>query len=150
MNLQKQPNKWSCLLAAFAIALDIPIVQLIDELGHDGSEIIWPDHEEPLNRRSFSIHEMFYLSYEAGYSVMLFNKVWDSRPTYSAQPLMKNPPNGFFNESLLKNKGVLVGRINGQRHAVAYQDSMCFDPNGTIYAIDKFNIETFFALFQRQ
>ena len=149
MNIQKQPNSWSCLVTAFAMAMDIPVEQLINELGHNGSEILWPNYPEPLRRRAFSFDEMMYLAYESGYTVMLFNKEWNSRPRYEAQPLLKEPPQEYWNDVLSNNIGVLSGRINGQRHAVAYEKGNCYDPNGTIYPIEKFSIETFWALFPR-
>lgn len=58
MELQKQPNDWSCLLTAFSMALHIPIERLIDMIGHDGSERIWPDFPEPQCYRSFHPQEL--------------------------------------------------------------------------------------------
>ena len=40
------------------MALGVELDQLLAWLGHDGSDIIWPDKPEPHNRRSFHIQEM--------------------------------------------------------------------------------------------
>ena len=51
---QYQPNRWSCMATAFAMALGIEVSKLIDSIGHDGSEIVEANLElEPL-RRGFS------------------------------------------------------------------------------------------------
>ena len=63
MQLQKQPNKWSCLPTSFAIVLNCPVQEIFDYLGHDGSEIIWPENKDPFNRRAFHIQEMIDFAY---------------------------------------------------------------------------------------
>ena len=58
MKLQKQPNRWSCLPTSFAILLNIDVSNIFDFLGHDGSDILWPDLDDPYCRRSFHLQEM--------------------------------------------------------------------------------------------
>lgn len=54
----KNPNAWSCLPTAFAIALNVDIQHILDYVEHDGSEIIYSDLAEPLCRRGFHPQEM--------------------------------------------------------------------------------------------
>lgn len=55
---QKKPYRWGCLPTAFANTLCVSYDTLITIVGHDGSEIIRPDKEEPLNRRGFHPQEL--------------------------------------------------------------------------------------------
>lgn len=66
MYLQTQPNKWSCLPTALANALRDDVRIYWDYLGHDGSEIVWPELPEPQCRRGFHIQEMVDLAYKLG------------------------------------------------------------------------------------
>lgn len=50
---QIQPNRWSCLITAWAMVLGEPVLDLISELGHDGSKIMIQNVPEPLCRRGF-------------------------------------------------------------------------------------------------
>lgn len=54
----KSTDKWTCLLDSFAMCLDIDPAIITKELGHDGSQIIWPGHYDPYCRRGFHIDEM--------------------------------------------------------------------------------------------
>jgi hypothetical protein len=58
MRIQTQPTRWSCAATAFAMALDVPVAELIESIGHDGSEIIWPDLPDPMCRRGFHSQEL--------------------------------------------------------------------------------------------
>jgi hypothetical protein len=69
MEIQVQPNRWSCLPTAFAMVLDIPVSQIFDYLGHNGEAIVWPQLEEPRCRRSFHIQEMIDFCFSKKYSV---------------------------------------------------------------------------------
>ena len=40
------------------MALDVPVAELIESIGHDGSEIIWPDLPDPMCRRGFHSQEL--------------------------------------------------------------------------------------------
>jgi hypothetical protein len=66
---QIKPNRWSCLVTAFAMALDIPVAELIRLVGHDGSEIVNPELPEPGCRRGFHIQEMIEACWSQGHSV---------------------------------------------------------------------------------
>ena len=63
MELKAQRNRWSCLLTAMSMVLDVDEELLISELGHDGSAIIFENLPEPYCRRSFHIQEFVYLCY---------------------------------------------------------------------------------------
>lgn len=148
MNLQLSPNTWSCLATSFAMALDVPVKELIKEIGHDGSEIVFPNLVDPFNRRSFHPQEFIEPCLKRGVVFLVVEAV----PTISA-------PNSFARhkiefqegyiprlERYLRNyPGVLVGEIKGNPHSVSWDRKLCFDPNGFRYQVKEFVIREFLA-----
>jgi len=65
---QSQPNRWSCSVAAAAMAMHVPVAELIDKIGHDGSEIKC-DLPEPLCRAGFAPQEIIDVAFEYGWSI---------------------------------------------------------------------------------
>lgn len=110
-------NNWSCLPAAFAHCMGVSLERMIELIGHDGSQVIWPDQPSPLNRRGFHIQEILSV-------VHLLN--------YSSMPVQLNPTlsNGYgpsiqisdtFFEAAKSWLGVHLGPSDtGINHAVAY------------------------------
>jgi hypothetical protein len=72
MQLMKQPNRWSCLTTSFAMVLNITYDELIKEIGHDGSKLMWPDLPDPMCRQSFHIQELILCCYRRGLAVIPF------------------------------------------------------------------------------
>jgi hypothetical protein len=143
MKLQKQPNKWSCLPSAFAMAIDISVETIIEVVGHDGSEIIYPDLDEPYGRRSFHIQEMINVCMlnNTGVIPIQTNPVSyvDSEHIYSVPAI---DVMDYYTELY---SGVMVGLgLQGRPHAVAWDKKLVHDSNGLVYSLDKFRIETFF------
>lgn len=144
---QIQPNGWSCLPTAFAIALDVPVENIFNFLEHDGSEIIWPDEAEPYNRRGFHIHEMYAFCLENGYAVTPTAPLLmlHSKPTVEGFEIK----NAHFQEYFTKYNGVLTGRTKfGMGHAVAVVDYQLIDPVSGHAPEDDVEYETFQLLNQ--
>lgn len=122
----KQPNNWSCLLTSFSMVFDLHIEQLITELGHDGSEIFWPDLPEPLCRRSFHIQEFILLGYKFGWLVTPF----EFRPVLGVFPGFKTHEINIGGEEkifeIMKGK---VGVLTSNKHAVAWNGIEVLDPD---------------------
>lgn len=149
MILQESPNKWSCLPTSFAMALDKEVQQVLSLVGHNGSEIIWPKLKEPYCRRSFHIQEMILISYALGYTCTPFEAIPVSKPLGATEPYAIDiaTPQGRMNDLLFDNYGVLIGLgKSGLPHAVAWDGYQIFDPNGTIYNISSFTLETFWYM----
>ena len=68
MRLLRKPERWMCLPASFAMVLDLPLADIFDEIGHDGSQIVWPDLPEPMCRRGFHPQELIHLCLNHGYA----------------------------------------------------------------------------------
>src|SRR5262249_31798948 len=126
MKLQTQPNRWSCLPTSFAMALGVPVAELIAMIGHDGSEVRWVA-PEPFSRAGFHAQELIRCAWKLGFSVTEFQAI----------PLLRNRTSNavkaidnlvFFRHALKQGIGVLTGKaINSSPHAVAWDGQQIFD-----------------------
>lgn len=132
------------------MALYTPVEKLIALLGHDGSEIVWPQFDEPLCRRGFHIQELIFIAWR-NYSRTV--------TPFEALPLLQSgdgepleittlpDPKDRMRELMPHNSGVLTGLTpNGRPHAVAWDGELVYDPNGLVYPIDRFRLETFWMV----
>lgn len=135
MIIQSQPNKATCLITSFAMALDVPVAQLIKLVGHDGLEVL-PEKVY----RGHSIWEMQWICYQYHRTCYEFagketHCVGRSYGTCVATP--------YTLEDLMpRHRGVLVF----YNHATAWDGTRVFDPNGTIYQASKTPIDMFYAI----
>lgn len=145
MQIQKTPNGWSCLLVAFAMAIDEPFQTLINEIGHDGSEKIWLNLPEPYCRRSFHPQEIIDCCFKRNILVTEIERYPISRPGghEHATPYFifdQIPREQRFNSYVQTFSGVLLD----SSHAVAWDGMQLFDPKG--YIINKFEPKIFFGV----
>lgn len=129
---------------AFAIALDVPVQELINIIGHDGSEILFPEDPEPFCRRGFHPQEIIDVCLLKQFGVIAIH----NQPVSELKSGMYTVP--VSSERMpyyLENySGVLTGiGYTGQPHAVAW-GAKIYDPNGLIYDLENFNIEQFFII----
>lgn len=153
---QLQPNNWSCLLTSFAMAYDMPVVDLVDLVGHDGSEIMWPHLAPPNNRRGFHIQELIMAGNSMGYTVTPF----EPRPVLtSADMLLQGEPKPLdlnrwlerFMAIMAIGIGVLTGQTNtGARHAIACNMGKPFDPSGQITDLDSFQVQCYWRVIKSE
>ena len=145
MKLIKNSNNWSCMAASAAMVLDIKIKDLFKKIGHDGSEIMFPDLPEPGRRRGFSIQEIIPVAIDMGYSVTPIETRPCSTPDGVNDFEINFPnPEGRLYRYMCGVKGILTGRMLRWRHAVAWED-LIYDPIGRIYNLDTIalQIDTF-------
>lgn len=143
-----QPNRWSCLPTSFAMACNVPLEKILEIIGHDGSQIIWPELPEPKRRRTFHVQECIWAAWKLGFCVTTFEAAPQLAVSeYDVIELLTT----YDYADLLSRKGVMTGIVNGNRHAVAYNDQVVYDPNGTIYKFKHHNflIETFCIFNER-
>lgn len=144
MKLLSSPNKWSCTLASFAMALKCPISELLDEIGHDGSDVVFPDLPEPMCRRAFHIQEFIEPCLKRDRSLVIV----EAQPVLGSRiGVAKLPSNSarlrFFMNAF---EGVVFGEINRQMHAVAWNKQVAYDPAGYLHDLGSFSIREFGAL----
>jgi hypothetical protein len=135
--LQRKPNRWSCAVTAFAMALGVPVEQLIREVGHDGSEIIFPDLPEPMRRRGFHSQELIEAAWKRGFACtpIQLMPVVQGPHDYVVQFGSGNWTRftGFIDTTF----GVLEGRGRRCNHAVHYRYGKVWDPDGHVYAYSR-------------
>lgn len=145
-------NEWSCLPCSFAMAIDIPVVEFIDDIGHDGSD-------EPYSgldfKAGFHEQECIDVLQRRGFACTLIEIVPQIVPCeggparqiwFRERPGLTLEDGNWerFLSHLKRTCGVLTGvkkKINSDKfigHAVAWFDGMIHDPQGSgyIYSMD--------------
>lgn len=117
-------------------------------LGHDGSEILWPDLPEPLKRRAFHIEEMQYAAYHYGWCLVPYYL----GVNYCPLPDSKVAEYDFrdkFKLALRNYDGILLGNYVGRsnQHAVAWnaKEQRIYDPSNHYAPLEAFDPESFHA-----
>jgi len=146
MELITGTNYWNCALAAAAMTMDVELDDLIELIGHDGSEIINPDYKDPANRKGFHMQEIISAAIELGFAVTPIEarpvqKVFeDDNQPYEVYTLGRAEKR--FQNHLLQSKGILVGlNPSGLYHAVAWDGEEIYDPVGRIYKPDSCKVD---------
>jgi hypothetical protein len=154
MNVQVSPNHWSCIPTSFAIILDMPVREVFEKVGHDGSEMIFEGKHEPYGRRSFHPQEFIDLCLERGY---VFFPV-------EAMPLTAGPADlEYFPVPFKEGYGARLARFmswfpgivigehkGGIPHAMAWDMRQFYDPgSGKVFEDTDFNIREFFAFYKK-
>lgn len=156
--IQNKPNPWSCSVTAFAMAIDIPVQQLVKDIGHDGSEKIFTHLPEPMCRRGFHSQELIQAAWDYGFACTPLELYPMLRCEKFFGPGPKREPNekgGFplehsvlFGSSITHNesrfvsaidlsRGVMEGQGCRCQHAVAYHFGQIWDPDGGQYEFSR-------------
>jgi len=152
MLLLKQPNRWSCSITALAMILNESVFALVQEIGHDGSEIIFPDAPEPTNRRGFLLDELMVCCWKRKATLSPYNRIITvCNPLTAERRTFEHPD---FWKITLQSKGLITAYSeSGKGHLVAWDGSRIYDPTGpTLIKVSDFklNIGTFYRFFQNQ
>lgn len=148
MKAQVSPNWYTCLPTAFAVALGVPVRDLFRELGHDGSEIVFPQEPEPLCRRAFHAQEFFGPCLRRGYAPVHVEAV----PITEANGekfvvAFTNTHIERLTAYMETYSGVVIGdKPNGTCHALAWDGKLFYNNDGRIYEDYEIQISEFVAL----
>lgn len=135
MRLIKKPNRWSCILTAFAMTLDLSNEDLTSLVGHDGSQIIFANLPEPACRRGFHIQELIHAAICLTRTVTPYELVPAIAPTGYNPALLGHSigstyRKAFFEHLIDTERGVITGRTLTTNHAVAFEQGTIYDPDG--------------------
>ena len=137
---QLKPNQWSCSITALAMTLNVPVADLVSQLGHDGSEIVFPSLAEPMCRRGFHSQELIHLAWQHGFTVTAFSLFPAVAPSFGNEPKVTvifdgSEDNNWarFTDILNATEGILEGDSGKCQHAVHYRHGEIFDPDGGQY-----------------
>ena len=148
IKLQTKPNRWSCVAVSFAMAINRSFDEFVEEVGHDGSEVIWPWLPEPMCRRGFHIQECIRVAMRHDFTVTpveLIPAIAPSSlpPTPSSEdtipyPVLYGPTLNtnfcYFDQHVLYGRGVITGVGRQCLHAVAFDHGTIYDPEGITYS----------------
>lgn len=142
MRYQKQPNRWSCFPTAVAIVLGIEVDEIFKQLGHNGSEVCWPELDEPFCRRSFHQQEMVNVCFENGCGMISVSQKLAIAPLGTDDLLYFENP--MFGRYVKYYNGVFTGRTQrNQPHALASYGGDIIDPSTGMKTLDKLIIDQF-------
>lgn len=148
MLTQPAPNAWSCLPTAFANVTDTEINSLLASIGHDGSEILYPNQPGVACRRAFHPQECIYVLAGRGFEITCFEK----RPRHGISVVESHELayDHAFDLMLARFSGVVVGHGGRRRHAVAWdhKHKVIID-NGHPRVMPFYFGDTFFAVTRR-
>jgi len=135
MSIIKSPVSWGCLAASAAMALKISYETLINEIGHDGSTIIFPELPEPGKRRGFHMQEIIDVAIKRGVAVTPIEALSYSTPDGLKEFALRFGIEKIkrFQNHLTEKKGIITGMKRIWRHAVYWDGKMIHDPIGQIY-----------------
>ena len=136
------------------MALIRPLDEILKLIGHDGSEILWPNLPEPLRRRGFHVEELQYVARRLGFFLVPYIAGVYYRPHH---PLAINGDFKVidltlqYSEVMLQQDGILVGHYynSPNNHAVAWDctTGSLYDPEGYIVSSpESFRAEAFYAV----
>jgi hypothetical protein len=112
------------------MALDLSVGEMLERIGHDGSNIMWPDLPEPRCRRGFHTQECIRVALLLGKSVTPVEYEARLAPG-DVEPLVVYQRE-YFHKLLNTSLGVVTGVVghNGSAkgHAMAYCQSFVADP----------------------
>lgn len=130
---------------SIAMVLDIEISTIVKILGHDGSQIIYPNKPEPYNHVGFRLEEMQYVAWSFGKYLVKYTQDWIYKLP-GEEGIPQELPKAYLPSILADNIGIITGLINGNYHCVAWDNYLIHDPNGSRYELERFTIYDFYAL----
>lgn len=129
------------------MVLDVPIKAILDVIGHDGSDILWPDLPEPIKRRAFHVEELMYACRELGYYLVEYPAKIAYNPGGAHTEIIDFTTK--WNQVIAEHSGILLGHYAGRTnaHAVAWnaQEGTIYDPSGNHAKLPEFTSEAFYA-----
>ena len=141
---QHRPEPWMCMPLAFATVLEIPVADLLTEIGHDGSKIVFPNLPEPACRQGFHIQELIHVALRRGLAVtpVELYPVSGSADARQTQTILYPDGNANrFAAVLASSRGVIDGTGLRFGHMVAYDHGRIIDPKGHEYGYSRIACE---------
>ena len=140
MNLLNQSGD-NCFLYAAAMVLDIEPQKLITLIGHDGTEIWWPDQVGSKKQRSIHPQELLDAAVVLKKTFICIEFIprtgWDKN---SARLIFDKTMVPRFAAWIKDRYAILIVRGSGLGHAVAWDGKSVYDPKGFVQSIEEYEI----------
>jgi len=142
----------NCLVYAAAMILDENPDTLIEEIGHDGQEIWWPERTGVTRKRGIHIQEIIDCVHARGKALMPIDLFPCCAPDIDAEPKEiwdRGHCMSRFKNMIAFRRGILIGLSeSGAGHACAWDGQTVFDPRGFTCKLEDFTIrECWILLF---
>jgi len=127
-------HKPQCLLYSAAMLLNEPASFLVEELGHDGMEVWWPELDDHRKFRGHSMQEMIDIFLKRGFTLTPIQSFPMQSPgsCIEARPTFEEYAERFY-KHIAKKRAILIGRTQrGNGHAWAWDGYQVFDPRGSM------------------
>jgi len=139
-----------CIVYSLAMILEETVENILDELGHDGTEKWWK-LPAPYCYRGHHIQELMDLCLRRQKALVLievFPKSGSQLDPFNGRDIWTTEfAHRRFLRIIKRRRGILIGKAsNGSGHACAWDGSSVFDPNGHKYGLDSFQVEEFWML----
>ena len=142
MQLIKQLTRGQCLIAAHAMCMDMPLEKAIAEIGHDGMERIHEELEEPFCFRGFHQQELIDHALDKGVAIINIEALPGSMSGGPDERLYVvqfnvSPEQRIMEYLQYSTRAIILGQslLTKTWHAVAWDGSKIYDPQGSVYLI---------------
>lgn len=145
-----QPNSWSCFPTALAMVARVPLEDVLRIIGHDGSDILYPQYTtDPYPRRAFNSQDIMYAGLKLGIALVPFDDFY-YEPTGKDEGGIQHSCKEITDKLCLTHDAVIIGEMRGSNHAVAWNSGrqLIHDPStGTRYPSSLFKPDAFYFAF---
>ena len=135
-----------CLIYSIAMVLDQTPEQVIEGIGHNGLEVVWPQLPLPICLKGVHIQEMVDYALECGYAVVEIDALPCNNPIGNDASLeieVFPDPVERLTRLLPGRKGIVCSNV----HACAWDGEKVYDPNGIIYDLLNFELAVVYLFF---
>jgi hypothetical protein len=122
---------------ALAMLAGVSVEKVFETIGHDGSQILWPQYDDPFRRQSFCDNEIVFAAFEFGIGLVELSEKVKYHPYGEEEGAIDVDIDDQKTVDLLSRYDALVLGVgtSGVPHAVAWnhRKQLIFDPNGSRY-----------------
>jgi len=140
----------SCTLYSAAMVLNEEPENLIKELGHDGLDVVWPDHVGAARSRGVSMQEVQDLCMPRGHALAFIEAYPHSISLEGAEPYpvySEAQASERIYKILHRRTAILIGQMpSNLQHACAWDGQRVFDPQGRTYELEHFPLREVWLL----
>lgn len=147
MNLLKMPSGFhGCLVYSAAMLLATSPETLMQEIGHRGHKVFWPQFSPPQCYNGHHIQEIIDCCVRRGKGLMPVDMFPCSAPAGRGELVKdayrKKDAETRMAKLLERSTGILISST----HACAWDGKQVFDPNGMNYSIEQFELSQYWVL----
>lgn len=152
MDIQVTPNRWSCLPVSLAMLVGRHHASIFKTIGHDGSEIRFPNLEEPFNRRGFELFEIIDAALQLGFAAIPLEvspRLISFDDDLEVACLTPEQERARLERAMNSFTGICCGTMKHNKlvpHACAWDGMSLFDPTGFVYPSSKMDIDIFIVV----